>query len=164
MIPRFASLNDSAWVGCDDLLERLTEVQDIKYHIFGHIHEGYGVTKNKKIKDITFINASTVDVSYRCVNKPIMFYIKGRGRQYCDVKSLHDEDNDNGGQEEKKQNDEQEEDNPYKINENYENMNDLNNEMDLLREIPHRLDSASSNVREYSSNNPSLEDVPDDEL
>ena len=192
VIPRFASLNDSAWVGCDDLLERMAEVQDIKYHIFGHIHEGYGVTKNKKIKDVTFINASSVDVNYRCVNKPIMFYIKGRGRQYCDVKSLQDiEDGDNDneekkndGQKEKKE----EEDNQYKINENYENMNDPNNQiedavnMNLIdkgngdkdevdatdemepTEIPHHIDDGSSNNREYSSNDPTLEDVADDEL
>eukprot|EP00483_Globobulimina_turgida_P005683 UN05693 len=88
VVPQFASLNDSAWVGCDDLLQRMTQINDVKFHIFGHIHEGYGVTTNKKIKDVIFINSSSVNVRYQCVNKPIMFYVKGRGRQYCDVERV----------------------------------------------------------------------------
>ncbi len=82
----------------------MTEIEDVKFHIFGHIHEGYGVTQNKKIKDTVFINASSVNVNYQCVNKPIMFYVKGRGRQYCDVKSLIEE-NDKVENEEKNGND-----------------------------------------------------------
>eukprot|EP01083_Nonionella_stella_P221906 792309_1 len=92
VVPQYASLNASQWVGCDELLQRMTEIQDVKFHVFGHIHEGYGVTTNKKIKDTIFINPSTVNVRYQCVNRPIMFYVKGRGRNYCDVKSLVVED------------------------------------------------------------------------
>merc|ERR1711933_86878 len=93
VVPRFSSSNDSVWVGCDDLLQRMAEIEDVRFHIFGHIHEGYGVTQNKKIKDVMFINASTVNVNYQCVNKAIMFYVKGRGKQYSDLKSLNDNDN-----------------------------------------------------------------------
>ena len=76
-------------VGCDDLRDRLKDIKDRpQFHVFGHIHEGYGVTRDKKIDGITFINASTVDLRYRVNNKPIMFYVKGRGRKYSDRQSL----------------------------------------------------------------------------
>ena len=83
-------MNEAKNAGCADLLQRITEIKDVKYHIFGHIHEGYGVTQNKKIKDVKFINASTVNIAYYCTHKPIMFYVKGRGREYSDVESLNE--------------------------------------------------------------------------
>jgi len=58
-------------VGCTDLLQKVMEIQP-KYHICGHIHEAYGVV-NKN--NITFINASNLDVNYKLVNKPIAFEI-----------------------------------------------------------------------------------------
>ena len=55
--------------GCKELLYRIREL-NIKYHIFGHIHEGYGITK----EGMTIcINASNVDVEYMHINKPITF-------------------------------------------------------------------------------------------
>lgn len=39
-------------------------------HIFGHIHEGYGVTEKDGIK---FINASSITEKYDPSNKPIVF-------------------------------------------------------------------------------------------
>ena len=75
-----------------------------------------------------FINASSVNVSYQCVNKPIMFYVKGRGRQYCDVKSLLDEDDAKDNDMDKV---EKEEDNPYKMREDYETEKDPNNQMEV---------------------------------
>ena len=44
--------------------------------MFGHIHEGYGVTKQKKLKTY-FINASTCNLTYRPNQAPILFYIAG---------------------------------------------------------------------------------------
>eukprot|EP01084_Bolivina_argentea_P201188 343935_1 len=82
---RSKRLNVSQWVGCHDLLQRLTELKGVQFHVFGHVHEGYGVTKNKKITDVIFINPAIVDPKYKCVNKPIMFYVKGRGRRFCNV-------------------------------------------------------------------------------
>jgi len=38
-------------------------------HLMGHIHDGYGV---KIINGVVFINASNLDESYNCVNKPIL--------------------------------------------------------------------------------------------
>jgi len=57
--------------GCVDLLAAIRRINP-KYHIFGHIHEGYGVTKEG---DITCINASSVDFQYKPVNPPISFEI-----------------------------------------------------------------------------------------
>ena len=55
-------------VGCQDLLNCVVEVQP-KIHIFGHIHEGYGVYTNE---DTTFVNASICTADYRPTNKPII--------------------------------------------------------------------------------------------
>ncbi len=43
-----------------------------KYHVFGHIHEGYGI---ESWENTTFINASVLNESYNCVNKPIVIDI-----------------------------------------------------------------------------------------
>lgn len=40
------------------------------YHIFGHIHEGYGTLKKDKI---TFINAALFKAKNRPTNTPIVF-------------------------------------------------------------------------------------------
>lgn len=45
-----------------------------KLHVFGHIHEGYGIKKQFTAGDdrmVTFINASHVNERYEPVNKPI---------------------------------------------------------------------------------------------
>ena len=56
-------------VGCEDLLNKIMEVKP-RYHIFGHIHEDYGISKNE---NTTFINASTCTLSYKPENPPIVF-------------------------------------------------------------------------------------------
>lgn len=57
--------------GCADLLDWV-EAHPPKVHIFGHIHEGYGVTTNNKT---IFINASTLDERYdkHHMNAPVVF-------------------------------------------------------------------------------------------
>jgi Icc-related predicted phosphoesterase len=55
--------------GCEDLLETVNKIQP-KYHLFGHIHEAYGMVQNEKT---TFINASILDERYRIKNTPIQF-------------------------------------------------------------------------------------------
>lgn len=57
--------------GCVDLLEVIEQIKP-KYHIFGHIHEGYGITTNTHT---TFINASICNVGLQTVNKPIVFQV-----------------------------------------------------------------------------------------
>jgi len=58
-------------VGCRDLLVVVERIQP-RFHIFGHIHEGAGVTANEHT---TFINASSCNHYFEPVNEPIMFEI-----------------------------------------------------------------------------------------
>eukprot|EP01084_Bolivina_argentea_P160294 279161_1 len=62
------------YLGDEDLMNRVKEINNIDYHIFGHVHLGVGCTIQKGIKT-TFINASSVDGAYQPENKPICFYI-----------------------------------------------------------------------------------------
>jgi Icc-related predicted phosphoesterase len=56
------------YTGSKALIEKVLELKP-KLHIFGHIHESYGVKRN----DFTcFVNASTCNRSYVPVNKPIV--------------------------------------------------------------------------------------------
>lgn len=52
-------------VGCEDLMEAVLKLQPL-VHVFGHVHEGYGVTYEA---GITFINASTCTHNY-CADNP----------------------------------------------------------------------------------------------
>ncbi|RDD44704.1 Metallophosphoesterase domain-containing protein 1 [Trichoplax sp. H2] len=61
--------------GCVDLLHIVEKEVKPLYHIFGHIHEGYGVTTNDTTK---FINASTCTQHYKPTNKPIVFDLPKR--------------------------------------------------------------------------------------
>lgn len=58
--------------GCVELLATVQQRVKPKYHIFGHIHEGYGVTSDGKI---IFVNASTCDIRYLPINPPVVFDI-----------------------------------------------------------------------------------------
>jgi Icc-related predicted phosphoesterase len=55
--------------GCVDLLDRVLLVKP-KYHIFGHIHGGYG---KDNYDGINFINASNLNEGYVFSNLPINF-------------------------------------------------------------------------------------------
>jgi Icc-related predicted phosphoesterase len=61
-------------VGCEDLLNKIKEIQP-KFHIFGHIHEGYGIYETPDFPNTKFINASSVDIYYDPINQPITFEI-----------------------------------------------------------------------------------------
>jgi len=56
--------------GCIDLLDELQTRVKPKYHCFGHIHEGWGVTTDGVTR---YVNASTCNLRYRPVNTPIVF-------------------------------------------------------------------------------------------
>ena len=58
-------------VGCEDLLSKIQEIKP-KFSIFGHIHEGYGIFKDK---GITFINACSLNERYKIKHDPIVFEI-----------------------------------------------------------------------------------------
>lgn len=56
--------------GCVELLSTVQRRVRPKYHVFGHIHEGYGVTTDGQTM---FVNAAICDVHYRPCNPPIVF-------------------------------------------------------------------------------------------
>lgn len=55
-------------VGYSDLLDAVERIEP-QLHIFGHIHEAFGIFSNQHT---TFINASTCDRSYELANNPIV--------------------------------------------------------------------------------------------
>jgi Icc-related predicted phosphoesterase len=58
----FQNLN----VGCVSLLTKIEQINPL-YHIFGHIHEGFGLTERE---GTTFINTSSVDFGYKIRKLP----------------------------------------------------------------------------------------------
>lgn len=72
--PPFGILDDTIHgqrVGCEDLYMKVIKVKP-KYHIFGHIHYGYGM---KIMEDTTYINASSLGERYEYRNKPFLIHI-----------------------------------------------------------------------------------------
>ncbi|XP_071103200.1 metallophosphoesterase domain-containing protein 1-like [Haliotis cracherodii] len=60
---------DRARAGCLELLNTIQQRVKPKYHVFGHIHEGYGLTTDGIT---TFINASMCTLRYRPTNPAIV--------------------------------------------------------------------------------------------
>lgn len=54
--------------GCPDLLERVKKITP-SYHLFGHIHEGYG---QQTEHGINFVNASSMNSGYCLQNAPVV--------------------------------------------------------------------------------------------
>jgi len=54
--------------GCEDLLQRVRELKP-RLHVFGHIHEAYGM---REIDGIIFVNASICTLAYEPVNAPVV--------------------------------------------------------------------------------------------
>ncbi len=59
--------------GCEELAERVTQLQNLKLHCFGHLHLNGG--QNVEIYGKTFVNASVCDEAYNPVNKPVVVEI-----------------------------------------------------------------------------------------
>jgi predicted phosphohydrolase len=55
-------------VGCADLLEAIRRIQP-RCHVFGHIHEGYGTTREGQT---ACLNAATCDLDYQPVHAPLV--------------------------------------------------------------------------------------------
>jgi len=55
--------------GCRDLLDAVRGRVRPRWHVFGHIHEGYGITQDRRT---TFVNASVCDRAYEPVNEPVL--------------------------------------------------------------------------------------------
>ena len=58
--------------GCENLRAEVEDRIKPKYHIFGHIHEGYGT---EKIDQTTYINCAMADTGYTIENSPICFWL-----------------------------------------------------------------------------------------
>lgn len=59
-------------VGCFELLNRLRSVRP-RLNVFGHIHDGHGITISDEIPGTTFVNASVCTEAYRPLNRPWRF-------------------------------------------------------------------------------------------
>ncbi len=57
--------------GCEELLTAIERIKP-KYHLFGHIHGGYGTSRTEYT---TFINGSLLDENYQTVNPPMIIEI-----------------------------------------------------------------------------------------
>jgi Icc-related predicted phosphoesterase len=57
--------------GCIDLLQKILEIKP-EYHLFGHIHDNYGIEKSKHT---TFVNAALLDECYTLKNEPVLLEI-----------------------------------------------------------------------------------------
>ncbi len=68
--PPFYVLDSSENINYGDLilLQKVLSIQP-KYHLFGHIHNAYGI---EKIDHTTFINASVVNEEYKLSNNPVL--------------------------------------------------------------------------------------------
>lgn len=64
--------NDGSRAGCVELLSTVQRRVKPKFHVFGHIHEDYGISSDGKT---TFINASTCNIAYKPINPPIVIDI-----------------------------------------------------------------------------------------
>lgn len=60
---------DGFLTGSKTLIKRVRELKKLKYHIFGHIQEAYGI---KAIGEITFLNVSLLNEKYQFTNNPII--------------------------------------------------------------------------------------------
>lgn len=64
---RFKKHGEFPHVGCADLMNRIKQIKP-KINVFGHIHEGHGISEDEHT---TYINASCLNEGYRPVNPPI---------------------------------------------------------------------------------------------
>jgi len=62
------------FVGCKKLLSKVESMTNLRYHIFGHIHEGHGTFQSKNL-NTHFINASICDAYYQPNHQPIIFNV-----------------------------------------------------------------------------------------
>ena len=56
--------------GSTSLINRIENLPNLKYNIFGHIHEAYNTITKKGVK---YINCSVVNEIYQMVNEPYIF-------------------------------------------------------------------------------------------
>jgi Icc-related predicted phosphoesterase len=71
--PPYCILDFSANINYGDctLLQTVLKIQ-AKYHLFGHIHDAYGI---EKIDNTTFVNAAILNEHYELAYKPVLLEI-----------------------------------------------------------------------------------------
>jgi predicted phosphodiesterase len=70
--------HEDGHVGCRELLKALDRVRPV-VHIFGHIHEAYGIY-NEAASGTICINAATCTLAYEPENPPVVFDIDDKRR------------------------------------------------------------------------------------
>lgn len=65
---------DQEHTGCPSLLERIQIVKP-RYHVFGHIHEGYGRLEHN---GVSHCNVSTMNKRYEISNEPVVLPLNKR--------------------------------------------------------------------------------------
>lgn len=72
-------------VGCVDLLGAVRRVRP-RYHVFGHIHEGHGTYHgDANVEGVTFVNAATLDETYRGWRAAGVVEIEPRGSRAVEL-------------------------------------------------------------------------------
>lgn len=74
--PPYGILDRSSWgqiCGCPLTLSHIQKTLNIKLHIFGHIHPGYGILEQD---GVIFCNATIVNEKYKVTNEPHIFTFK----------------------------------------------------------------------------------------
>ncbi len=56
--------------GCLDLQQRIHKLNNLRLHVFGHIHQGYGRSDDDRV---VYINASCLSEGYVYTNKPQIY-------------------------------------------------------------------------------------------
>ncbi len=72
-------------LGCEELTIRLGVIRP-RIHVFGHIHDGYGIAQTGTT---TYINASTCDETYRPTNRPIVVDLTPEGLEIVGAAPTH---------------------------------------------------------------------------
>lgn len=73
MIMDYAHMGSKEHCGSPSLYQEVVKRIKPKVHVFGHIHEGYGV---KEMDNIKFVNASVLNGAYDLVNEPILLEVE----------------------------------------------------------------------------------------
>ena len=63
-------IDNKRHIGCENLLRRINLLK-IPYHVFGHVHQDYGIVR---MKSTVFLNASSTQNNYEHINAPLVIH------------------------------------------------------------------------------------------
>jgi len=69
-------------VGCIDLLNRVSKLDELFLHVFGHIHSGNGHYISEAIPNVNFCNAAICDENYDAINPAYQFILTNLGTHH----------------------------------------------------------------------------------